>query len=129
MPLVPSMLETVFTNPISHGAMRDMVLEYMVPDYRPLYDSVVRELRWFGPDLAHGRMENLLDAIEFEFKTEEEADKAYDFVPESYTDDFYSVLRQIKLNTNPLLRISTYLRKIHYRNIREREAWIQFFSS
>ncbi len=129
MPLVPSMLKTMTTDPIAHRAMRDMVLDYMVPDHRPLYDSVVRELRWFGPDLAQGRMQNLLDEIEFEFRSDEEADKAYDFLPESYTDDFYDVLRQIKLNTYPLLRISASLRKTHYRNIREREAWIQFFSS
>jgi len=123
------MLKTMTTDPIAHRAMRDMVLDYMVPDHRPLYDSVVRDLNWFGPYIAQGKMEDLLNELEFEFKNDEEAEKAYDYLPESYVDDFDSVLRRIKLHTYAFRRYSASRRKTHYKKIREREAWIRFFTS
>jgi hypothetical protein len=123
-----SVLEVVAC-PYVRNSTYQTVLGFLTPDYRPLYDSVVRDLKWFGPDIAQGKMEGLLDALETEFRNDAEAEQAYACIPESYADDFSSVLRQIKWDTCPLRRAHASLRKMHYNNIRQNEAWVRFFSS
>ena len=115
--------------PYLKNSIYQTVLGFLIPDYRPLYDSVVRDLKWFGPDIARGKIEGLLDALETEFEDEAEAEQAYACIPESYAWDFSSVLSQINRDTCPLRRVHAPLRKKHYKNIRQNEEWVQFFSS
>ena len=110
MPLVPSMLKTMTTDPIAHRAMRDMVLDYMVPDHRPLYDSVVREIKWVGSDCAEGAYEALLDALEIEVD-DEDRDEVFAFLPDSYTHNYSRVLKDINPETKDNKRFYVWAKK------------------
>jgi len=79
--------------------MREVILDYLVPDYRPLYNAVVREIKWVGADMAEGAVSALMDALD---NDDDDDDEIYEFLPKSYTDDYASVLRQInpKVSTN-----------------------------
>jgi hypothetical protein len=102
MCFLTSVLEVVAC-PYVRNSTYQTVLGFLTPDYRPLYDSVVRDLKWFGPDMAQGKMEGLLDALEIE--DDEEVDRAYACIPKSYAFDFASVLRHIDTQTCTLRRI------------------------
>jgi hypothetical protein len=78
--------------------MRDIVITYTVPDYRPLYNAVVREIKWVGADMSEGKYNALLDALEID----DEDGEMLEYLPKSYTDEYATVLRLInpKVNTN-----------------------------
>ena len=91
MPLLPSILKTMTIDPYARVAVRDIAIAYMVPDYRPLYNAVVREIKWVAGTMA---------ITMFVEKFEDDFD--YTQINEGSCDEYTSVLRQInpKVNTN-----------------------------
>jgi len=97
MPLLTSLLDMV-ADPYTRRDMRDIIIAYRMPDYRPVYNAVVREIKWVGADMSEGKYNALLDALEID----DEDGEMLEYLPKSYTDEYASVLRQInpKVSTN-----------------------------
>ena len=91
MPLLPSIVKSFTSDPDTHRGMYEVMLDYMVPDYRPLYNTVVREINWVAGTMAIAM---------FEEKFEDDFD--YTQIKESACDEFETVLRQInhRVSTN-----------------------------
>jgi len=91
MHLITSILESRVSDPYARLYMRDEILGYLVPDYRPIYNSVVRDLNWILPELSEGMIGGML-----EIQGIEGTDDLYEYLPpRSFWSDFHDVLRQI----------------------------------
>lgn len=100
MHLITSILESRVSDPYARLYMRDEILGYLVPDYRPIYNSVVRDLNWFAPVLSEDAIGNLLESLGMD----PESERYYEYLPKSYFDIYWDVLHDINPKTRSAWR-------------------------
>ena len=100
MHLITSIMESMVSDPYARLYMRDVILGYLVPDYRPIYNTVVRDLNWMGPELSERRIGSLLESLGMDAESED----FYEYLPKSYFDDYDWVLWAINPKTRSLKR-------------------------
>jgi hypothetical protein len=107
MHLITSIMETRVSDPYARRWMRDEILSYLVPDYRPIYNTVVRDLNWFGPDLSQIKIGYLLISLGMD----PESDEYYEYLPKSYFEDYRWVLDEINPETDSIRRFYDWVRR------------------
>ena len=96
MPLITSVMESMVSDPYARLYMRDVILGYLVPDYRPVYNAVVRDLNWLGPELSEGKIGSLLESLDMDAENVD----FYEYLPpKSYFWDYHWVLHEINHKT------------------------------
>ena len=110
MPLLTSIMEALVSDPYARVCMRDTILEYIVPDHKPIYDAVVREIKWLGHDISEDKITAMLEALDMDAEDED----FYKYLPpKSYFWEYENVLRQIDNNTCGNLRFFEYFRRMN----------------
>jgi hypothetical protein len=100
MHLITSILESRVSDPYARNYMRDEILSYLAPDYRPIYNSVVRDLNWFGPHFSQSKIGYLLISLGMDSESEE----FYEYLPKSYFEDYRWVLDEINPEIDSMSR-------------------------